>query len=471
MPTANGSPMTFIDIIDAKDIDACNEMANTTDTTTSSVQDSPQQLAATSKQPRCTAKKSDMPYLLRRINKLKPGMKNYMIHACVIKKKQTKCQTVAVNLLNNSSMICTFINHEQVDKFSPLLEVDNVYQISQVQICKCKDQFKLVFTDNTTVEQYVKQCAKPTNVSQECFDFTLISLLKKYKEKQAVDILCIVADIIDAVPIVKGTGNGMSTRRHLMVVDMSGYKVWIMLWGHMVMDFSAPIRSVIAFKGAQVNSFDGCTLSAMEQRLMAVNPNFPTAHALHKWYDFEGRHMEFQSFSNTASTGKSTSDPGLQLVMVAAANSLVNNVDGTIEFFHIWAAITYIQFKNFTYQSCFGKYCAGLVTKVKKSCRYRCKICNQSLPKFKYSYTLHVKVSDGTGKIKLQCSDVVGELLFGATANDMVKLQQLTDKVTFNEMFAAAKNKSYIFKCKIKSVANKLGTSKITTAISARPIV
>ncbi|KAJ2838790.1 Replication factor A protein 1 [Coemansia sp. 'formosensis'] len=423
MPNINGSPMTFIDIIDAKDIDARNETANTTDMTTSSVLDSPQQPAAVSKQPRHTAKKSDTPYPLRRINELKLGMKNYTLCAHVIKKKQTKCQTVAVNLLDNSGTICAFINHEQVDKFSPLLEVDNVYHISLAQICKRKDQFKLVFTDNTTVEQYVEQCAELTDMSQECFDFILISLLEKYKEKQAVDILCIVADIIDAVPIVKGTGNSMSTRRCLMVVDMLGYKVRITLWGHMAMDFSAPIGSVIAFKSARVNSFDGRTLSASEWRPMAVNPNIPAAHALRKWYNFEGCHMEFQSFGKTASTSESTGNPGLQLVTVAVANSLVDTVDGTIEFFYIQAAITYIQSENFTCQSCSSKYCVGLVTEVKKSHTYRCEMCNQSLHKFKYSYTLHVKVSDGTGEIQLQCSDVVGELLFGTSANDMVKLQ------------------------------------------------
>ncbi|KAJ2815924.1 Replication factor A protein 1 [Coemansia sp. 'formosensis'] len=204
---------------------------------------------------------------------------------------------------------------------------------------------------------------------------------------------------------------------------------------------------------------------------MVVNPDFPTAHALRKWYDFEGRHMEFQSFSNTVSTSKSTGNPGLQLVTVAAANSLVANVDGTIEFFHIRAAIIYIQSENFTCQSCSDKYCIGLVTEVKKFHTYHCEMCNQSLHKFKYSYTLHIEVSDGTGKIQLQCSDVVGELLFGTSANDMVKLQQQTDKAAFNGMFVAAKNKLYIFKCKITSVANELGTSKIATAINAHSIV
>ncbi|KAJ2831985.1 Replication factor A protein 1 [Coemansia sp. 'formosensis'] len=181
--------------------------------------------------------------------------------------------------------------------------------------------------------------------------------------------------------------------------------------------------------------------------------------------------MEFQSFSNTVSTSKLTSDPGLQLVMVAAANYLVDNVDGTIEFFHIQAAIIYIQSENFTCQSCSDKYCVGLVTKVKKSRMYRCEMCNQSLHKFKYSYTLHIEVSNGTGKIKLQCSDVVGELLFGTTASNMVKLQQQTDKAAFNKMFAAAKNKSYIFKCKIMSMANELGTSKTAMVINAHSIV
>ncbi|KAJ2824412.1 Replication factor A protein 1 [Coemansia furcata] len=184
------------------------------------------------------------------------------------------------SVLDSPQQLAATSKHEQV---SPLLKVNNVYHINQAQICKRKDQFKLVFTDNTTVEQYVEQCAELTDVSQECFDFISISLLEKYKEKQAVDILCIVADIIDAVPIVKGTGNGMSTRCRLMVVDKTGYKVRITLWGEMAMNFIAPVGSVIAFKGALVNSFDDRSLSASERRLMAVNPDFPTAHALHKY--------------------------------------------------------------------------------------------------------------------------------------------------------------------------------------------
>ncbi|KAJ2825326.1 60S acidic ribosomal protein P1 [Coemansia furcata] len=158
--------MTFIDIIDAKDIDAHNETASEMDATTSSVLDSLQQPAIASKLPRCTAKKLDTPYLLRRINELKPGMKNYTIRAHVIKKKQIECQIVAINLLDDSGRICAFINYEQVDKFSQLLKVDNVYHISQAQICKQNNQFKLVFTDNTTVEEYVEQCAELTDVSQ-----------------------------------------------------------------------------------------------------------------------------------------------------------------------------------------------------------------------------------------------------------------------------------------------------------------
>ncbi|KAJ2829036.1 hypothetical protein FBU31_002782 [Coemansia sp. 'formosensis'] len=97
-------------------------------------------------------------------------------------------------------------------------------------------------------------------------------------------------------------------------------------------------------------------------------------------------------------------------------------------------------------------------------------MCNQSLPKFKYSYTLHVEFSNGIDKIQLQCSNEVGELLFGATANDKVKLQQ-TNKVTFNQKFAAAKNKLYIFKCMILPMANEWGTSKIVMVIDTCPIV
>ncbi|KAJ2840042.1 Replication factor A protein 1 [Coemansia sp. 'formosensis'] len=353
-----------------------------------------------------------------------------------------------------------------VGKFFALLEVGKMYEISGAKTRTHTKQLELVFDKDTTVKEYVDL----VDVPQEEFSFTQIALLLKCQVEHIVDILSALKEVWNCTQITTIVDQQKTTKRDLLLVDMSDYKVRITLWGDMAKNFSASVGSILAFKGAKVKSYGGCTLSASESRLMVVNPNIPAAHSLRAWYDSVGCDMEFHSFSNTVSDGDSTGESGPELLTVAEANSLVADVNGTIKYFHIKADIVDIDIEHLTCPFGPVKDCACMSTNCPQYAKYCCKDCRQSTRKSKHCYDFCVIVGNDIDTIQLWCSDKISESLLGTMANDMVKLQQ-TDKVAFALKIAAAKNKSYIFKFKITSTTSKLGTSRTAMVINACPVV
>ncbi|KAJ2838203.1 Replication factor A protein 1 [Coemansia sp. 'formosensis'] len=353
-----------------------------------------------------------------------------------------------------------------VGKFFALLKVGKIYEVSRAQTWTHMKQLELIFDKDTTVKEYVDL----VDVPQVEFSFTQIALLLECQVEHDVDILSALKEVWNSSQITTIADQRKTTKCDLLLVDMSGYEACIMLWGDTAKNFNASVGSILAFKGAKVKGYGGRTLSASESRLMVVNPDIPAAHSLRTWYDSVGCHMEYHSFGNTVSDGDLTGDSGPELLTVAEAKALIAHVNGTIEYFHVRAEIVDIDIERLTCPFCPVIDCACMSTNCPQYAKYHCKDCRQSTRKSKHCYDFCVIVGNDIDTIRLWCSDKIGKSLLGATANDMVKLQQI-DKVAFNEIIAAAKNKSYIFKCKTTSVANEFGTSKIAMAISARPIV
>ncbi|KAJ1911769.1 Replication factor A protein 1 [Coemansia sp. S17] len=427
---------------------------------------SPAQASPLEQPQRPSAKRTGTPYTLKQISKLNYGVKNYTIRARITKKTSIDCQAFAVNLHDDSGDIRAFIYAEQVDEFFPLLEVGNVYHISLAQIRRRNNQLELVINDKTTVERYDEL----TDVSRGDFDFVPIALLTENKVNNKVDILCVVKDVIDASPITTGTGKDKRVRRSLLVIDSSGYEVRITLWGSMATDFKCPVGSIVAFKGALIKDYGGRTLSASEYKPMVVNPDIPEAHTLRGWYDAEGHHKKFLSLSRCVTRGRPAVGSAPKLVSIAKANSLVAGVADNFEFFHIAATVTGISSDPFTRPSCSGKDCDGKVSKMARSDKWHCERCKQSLPNFEQCYDFCFDVSDGIDHISLQCTNKVGEILLGTSANEMFKLWR-ANRAEFDKKIDSVKNKYYVFKCMTTTEHPFKGTiRKVASVITACPI-
>ncbi|KAJ2757237.1 Replication factor A protein 1 [Coemansia pectinata] len=422
------------------------------------------------------------------ISDLNPYHNKWTIRARVTQKTSIKSwnkptsqgRLFSVNLLDDSGEIRATTFTQQVDKLFPLLETGKVYYISNAQVRMAKQQFsnvnnqyELTFDDNTIVEL----CLEQANVPQEHYDFIPLSSLEKFEKNQVVDVLCVLKDAGDVSEITSRTDDRKMVKRELTIVDKSGFQVRASLWGTEAETFNVPVEHVIAFKGMRVGDFGGRTLSLPSVGSMTVNPDIPDAHTLRGWYDAEGRHMSFQSFRGTGGGGAGRSGGGIgsaenfesqlkTMAQVGAEN--IGTTDAT-EFFNLKGTIAFIRSNNLAYPSCPGENCSKKVTEGLSSGQWRCEKCERSWPAPDYRYIFSFNVSDDTGQNWLQCFNEVGEVLLGATANEMIELQRVNE-VAFGQKLADATFKEYKFRCKARSETfNEVSRVRIS-ATNAYPI-
>ncbi|KAJ2865913.1 Replication factor A protein 1 [Coemansia aciculifera] len=222
------------------------------------------------------------------------------------------------------------------------------------------------------------------------------------------------------------------TMHKLVIINKLGSKVQAILCKDPAKTFSAPIGSVVTFKGS-----------------MIVNPNFGKAKALCDWYRAEGSKITFKSISSSNNTGSSMTC-SLQLMTVAQVSAILNGATDMVALFTVQGKVSNIYSASLVYTSCSDNNCGGIVSQVVASNEWICKTCKRKWPNPKYVYNFLFDISDSASQTRLQCLGKIGDLLLGTAASEMAEFQHC-DNMEFGEKIAAAKNKAYVFKCKTGS--------------------
>ncbi|KAJ2642873.1 Replication factor A protein 1 [Coemansia sp. RSA 1694] len=393
-------------------------------------------------------------------------------------KETSQGRLFSVTLLDDSGEIRGTAFTQQVDKLFPLFEAGKVYYISNAQVRMAKQQFsnvknqyELTFDDNTMVEQ----CLEQGSVPQEQYDFIPLASLGKFEKNHVVDVLVVLREVAELTEISMRNSDRKMTKRELTVVDKSGFQVRTTLWGTDAETFNVSMESVIAFKGVRVGDFGGRTLSLPSVGSMAVNPDIPEAHALRGWYDAEGRNTNYESFSRGAGGGAggggigSTENLEAQLKTMAQVGAENIGTTDASEYFNLKGTIAFIRSNNLAYPSCPGDNCSKKVTEDPSTGQWRCEKCERSWPAPEYRYIFSFNVSDDTGQNWLQCFNEVGEVLLGATANEVIELQRVNE-VAFGQKIADATFKEYTFRCRARSETFNEVTRVRISAVNVYPI-
>ncbi|KAK2762830.1 Replication factor A protein 1 [Arachnomyces sp. PD_36] len=356
----------------------------------------------------------------------------------------------SVNLLDDSGEIRATGFNDQCDALYPLFEEGGVYyitspcrvQIAKKQFTNLNNDYELTFEKDTVVEKAEEQ----SDVPQVRFNFTTIGDLEHVEKDTTIDVVGLLTDVGDIAPIFSKTTKKSYDKRELSLVDHTGYKVRLTIWGATATGFDAQPESVVAFKGVKVSDFGGRSLSLLSSGTMTVDPDIEEAHKLKGWYDAQGRTDTFTSHASLG--GMSSGGRGDSYKTISQVGEEQLGMSETPDFFSLKATVVYIKQENVTYAACLSPDCNKKVTEVDPG-QWRCERCDKNHPKPEYRYIISINVSDHTGQTWLSCFDDAGRVLMGITADQLMELRENDEKAA-TKIFQEANCKTWNFRCKAK---------------------
>lgn len=360
----------------------------------------------------------------------------------------------SVNLLDESGEIRATVFASIGDHFDHLYETfqeGGVYYISapcQVKMAKkqfstLNNDYELAFERDTKVEKAEDQA----DVPQVRYNFTTIGDLQSVEKDTTIDTIGVLKEVGEVSQIVSKSTSKPYDKRELTLVDNTLHQVRLTIWGKVASAFSAPIESVIAFKGVKVSDFGGRSLSLLASGSMSVDPDIDEAHRLKGWYDAQGRQDNFASHSSLMPASAGGSDSTKNIAQIKEENLGMN--EEKPDYFTVKGTIVYIRQENISYPACSSEDCNKKVVEVDPG-SWRCEKCDRSFPKPQYRYVLSFTIADHTGSTWLSCFDEQARLLMGCTADEMNDWKEGEEKEHADRVFQEANCKSYSFRVKAR---------------------
>lgn len=401
------------------------------------------------------------------IESLSPYQNNWTIKGRVSYKSDVRTWSNAkgegklfnVNLLDESDEIRATAFNDMADKFYNLLQEGKVYYVTKARIQQAKPKFSHLshpYELSLDKDTEITECFDTDNVPKVNLNFTKLELVQAVEKDSIIDVIGVIQAVNDVFQITaKATGKPFD-RRNITIVDDSNFAIDLGLWNATAVDFSIPVGSVIAVKGAKVQDFGGRSLSLTPSGSLLSNPDIPEAYQLKGWYDSRGSAESFQSLKTESGPAK---DAISDRKTIALAEKEQLGAKEKPDYFSIKATINYIKSDNFCYPACNNEVNNG---RGPSSCNrkviqesdgsWRCERCNLTYAEPHYRYILNCSIMDHTGQIWATFFDEEGKKLFQKTASELMNLKQLEENEDhlFMETVSAVTMKEFNFRLRAK---------------------
>ncbi|KAL1919956.1 uncharacterized protein VTP21DRAFT_1888 [Calcarisporiella thermophila] len=415
------------------------------------------------------------------IRSLNPYQNKWTIKARVVQKSAIKQwhnqrgegKLFSVNLLDESGEIRATGFNDQVDQLYNILQENKVYYISRAKVQMAKKQFSNVQNDYELVFDHgteVRPCEDTASVPTVRYSFCQIAKLVDVEKDSTVDIVGVVKETSDLTEIISKSTQRPIKKRELMLVDQSLYQVRLTLWGPQAETFDGSSQPVVAFKGLRVGDFGGRSLSCISASTFSINPDIPESHRLRGWFDTQGKHETFNSFTQAPAAGMG----GGGVTRSEELKTLIQVKDEKLgmgempEYFNARGTIIYFRTENISYPACPSEACNKKV--INEGGSWRCEKCQRSYPEPDYRYIMTVSIADHTSQAWVQCFNDIGvQLLLGKKAGEMELLRE-TNEESYKSTFKKALFRTYTFRCRAKQEMFNDQTKVRYSVMSATPI-
>ena len=194
--------------------------------------------------------------------------------------------------------------NEDADRLYPLLEDNKIYQLSKFR-AKPADQrynktshsYEITFSRDTEIKELDDK--DDISVPKATFSFIEnLSSLNDIQEKEFVDVAGALLECGEVSSFTSKANNEL-TKRELVLVDPSQYKIRLTLWNDDARNFTedGSGTTIIAIKKAKVSDFNGKSLSAsMSSTILKNDFSNPKIVKLRDWFVNGGKNESFMDF-------------------------------------------------------------------------------------------------------------------------------------------------------------------------------
>lgn len=319
----------------------------------------------------------------------------------------------------------SFFN-EMASRFFGALREGGMYAFSDGEI-KIAGRFNC--TDNKYEINFNEKCAirevaNDTAIASFHFNLVPIEEISKKNENEVFDVLAIVEDpgTIKEVNLKNGSATDKKT---LGLVDHTGYKVDLTIWGQAAHECTLEADAIAIFQDVRVKDYNGKSLSfSMGSRIVAKVPDSAQYRALVLY-----RNSRNCSGQNYRSLTEPMNLAKMRLFKIAQlakeSHLLIDDQDNTKLYFtviaHIMRVVNALYYDSCPNDACMKKLAPALGPRV-------CEKCHRGFERPKPRFMAAFKFADDTGVVNVMCSgEEYSHLIFNCPTERLRELKEINE--------------------------------------------
>nr|XP_018902956.1 PREDICTED: replication protein A 70 kDa DNA-binding subunit [Bemisia tabaci] len=376
----------------------------------------------------------------------------------------------SVDLIDDTGEIRATAFNAECDKFYDMLEMNKVYLISKCALKPANKKFSSLSHDfemSFTRETVIVPCEEEDeSIPAISYNFIPLNKIPEKEPNTIVDAIGICVSASDVQNLVARTTQRELQKRDVSIVDQTGTRVDITLWGTQAVEFDPTDEPIVAVKGGRVTEYSGSrSIGLLGSSSLVLNPDIPEAHQLRGWYDTqEARSMDFRNVS--ARTGAGGADNGSSdIISLRDFRDKQLGSGDKPDYFSIKGTVTHVRQENALYQACPLGDCKRKVVDQNNGF-FRCEKCCKEVPNYIWRLLLNVHVVDWSGEVWITLFQETAEQLLGMTAAEVGAVKEEHNDIS--SCFKNIRFSEHIFRLRAKQETYNDETRVRVAAVTAK---
>ncbi|KAF3771608.1 Replication protein A DNA-binding subunit E [Nymphaea thermarum] len=207
---------------------------------------------------------------------------------------------------------------------------------------------------------------------------------------------------------------------------------------------------VLAVKAGRLSDFNGKSVMTISSSQLFIDPQFPEAQRLTKWFNREGKNVATPSIlRDNSMSGRTYVRKTLSQIKDEGLGR-VEKLDWITVSAFVWS----VNIDNFCYTACplivGDRQCKKKVT-LNGDGMWHCERCGEDIPECDYRYLLQLQIRDHTGMTWVIAFHEAGEVIMGVSAKALYMLKhEEQDDVEVHMVKNSIRFNQFLFRLKVK---------------------